>query len=173
MELVTGLASSVCGLDTDGSPEGSTAGSPITVRFRGGLEDACFPTPCFGAGVTMGPGPGEGAPSVGGMNPCTVGLWGTARPCGIEGVPCDESRRGGTSGLGVSRGALIGNGAQSDDDNAGRPFASGEPSGGLGAVAQMTLLDTRPAVIHAVNALAAARRQVGSGQVTPSHIAHH
>ena len=75
-DAVIGLASMEIGLDDCVEFDGWTAGKPITVRFRGGREDAALPGTWpgagFGAAVMMGRAEVPSLP--GGTNPCIVGL---------------------------------------------------------------------------------------------------
>ena len=72
------------------APAAWTAGSPIMVFLRGGLDEDADDD--AGGGVTTGV---DGVPSFGGTKPWTVA---TTRPCDTDGVPCDESRFGGPVG---------------------------------------------------------------------------
>jgi hypothetical protein len=64
-----------------------TAGNPIIVFLRGGLDEEGPRARDAGGGVTTGV---DGAvPSVGGTKPWIVGV---VRPRNTDGVPCDESR---------------------------------------------------------------------------------
>jgi hypothetical protein len=76
VDAATGLASMEIGLDGSAACDGWTAGNPMTVRFRGGREEAAVPGTGrgsgFGGAVMMG---GAEVPSLlGRTNPCIVGL---------------------------------------------------------------------------------------------------
>ena len=96
-----------------GAPDESTAGNPIIVFLRGGLEEYAVFTSGFGGGVTTGGADGD--LSTGGTNPCIVGRADGLGAWGTDMLACDESRRGRdgdvedcADGGGVTTGAAVG-----------------------------------------------------------------
>lgn len=75
-----------------------TAGSPIIVFLRGGLEEEEEGPRLSDAGGGVTTGVDGVVPTVGGTKPWIVGV---ARPCGTDGVAWDERRLGAP----VARGA--------------------------------------------------------------------
>jgi hypothetical protein len=105
-DIVAGMGGAV---DIGGAPDDSTAGKPIIVFLRGGLEEYGVFTSAFGGGVTTGGD--EGEVPVSRTKRCLVGraedlgleVW-IGGPNGTDRLACDESRRGRAKGGGVTRG---------------------------------------------------------------------
>lgn len=80
-----------------GAPDESTAGNPIIVFLRGGLEEYAVFSLGFGGGVTTGGA--EGDLWTCGTNPCIVGRADGLGPGGTDTLACEESRRGRNGGV--------------------------------------------------------------------------